>query len=95
MGDIDLAYASSVHKMQGSEVDTVILVIAGSHSPLLARNLVYTAITRAIKHVVVVGDVQALNKAIERDNTVDPDLQRLTLLDSRLHNEGLKAQGKK
>lgn len=90
LADVDLAYASSVHKMQGSETDTVILVISASHSPLLARNLVYTAITRAIKHVIVVGDISAFEKAIERDNTKDPDMARLTLLGARLHHEGLK-----
>lgn len=90
LADVDLAYASSVHKMQGSETDTVILVISASHSPLLARNLVYTAITRAIKHVIVVGDISAFEKAIERDNTSDPDMARLTLLAARLHHEGQK-----
>ena len=95
MGEVDLAYASSVHKMQGTEVDTVLLVLTESHNSLLARNLVYTAITRATKHVVVIGSQAALNKAILRDNTVDPDMQRLTLLASRLHNEAEKAQKKK
>lgn len=85
MGDIDLAYASSVHKMQGAEVDTVILVVSEVHSNLLQRNLVYTAITRAIKHVIIVGQLDAFYKAIGRDSTADPTMTRITLLAPRLY----------
>ena len=95
MANVDLAYASSVHKMQGSETDTVILVLSNVHSNLLARNLVYTAITRAIKHVIVVGETEALRTAILRDSTADPSMSRITLLASRLHHEGAKARTKK
>lgn len=90
MQHVDLAYASSVHKMQGAEVDTVILVVSNVHGALLARNLIYTAITRATKHVIVVGELDAFNRAILRDNTADPDRRRITLLASRIHHEGTK-----
>lgn len=87
---VDLAYASSVHKMQGAQADTVILVVSSAHGALLARNLVYTAITRATKHVIVVGELEAFNRAILRDNTVDPERSRITLLASRIHHEAQK-----
>lgn len=89
---VDLAYASSVHKMQGAQADTVILVVSGAHGSLLARNLVYTAITRATKHVIVVGELEAFNRAILRDNTVDPERARITLLASRIHHEAGKTK---
>lgn len=92
MQHVDLAYASSVHKMQGAETDTVILVVSNVHGALLARNLIYTAITRATKHVIVVGELDAFNRAILRDNTADPDRRRVTLLASRIHHEASKAK---
>ena len=49
MGDIELAYAISIHKSQGSEYQTVIIPMLTSFSIMLKRNLVYTAITRAKK----------------------------------------------
>ena len=91
---VDLAYASSVHKMQGSQADTVILVVSSAHGALLARALVYTAITRAIKHVIVVGELEAFNRAIMRDNTADPERSRITLLASRIHHEAQKTSKK-
>ena len=56
MDKIELAYATTVHKSQGSEYDTVILNIQKEHAILLRRNLIYTAITRAKKNIVIVGD---------------------------------------
>ena len=56
MDKIQLAYSTTVHKSQGSEYDSVILNIQREHSILLKRNLIYTAITRAKKKIVIVGD---------------------------------------
>lgn len=64
MGDIELAYAISIHKSQGSEYQTVIIPMLTSFSIMLKRNLVYTAITRAKKQVVIVGHQKALETAI-------------------------------
>ena len=53
--DIEPAYAVTVHKSQGSEFDAVILALYPSHRNLLSRNLLYTAVTRAKRFVVIVG----------------------------------------
>ena len=62
--DINLAYAISVHKAQGSEFDIVIMPITTKHFIMLKRKLIYTAITRAKKTLMLIGDVTALRKGI-------------------------------
>jgi exodeoxyribonuclease V alpha subunit len=62
-----LAYAISVHKAQGCEVPLVVGVCHRSHSRMLTRPLLYTAITRARRSCVLIGDRGALAMAIERD----------------------------
>jgi len=59
-----LAYACTVHKMQGSELPAVIVVLHTTHYVLLGRALIYTAITRARQLVVILGDERALDRAI-------------------------------
>lgn len=66
-GDLNLAYAISVHKSQGSEIPVVIFVCHRSHAGMLSRPLIYTAITRARKVCVVVGDRPALEVGVRRD----------------------------
>jgi len=71
-GDLDeltLAYAMTVHKSQGSEYPCVILPIHTTHFPMLQRNLLYTAITRAKRLIVVVGTRKALAIAVKNDAT--------------------------
>jgi exodeoxyribonuclease V alpha subunit len=63
-----LAYAISVHKSQGCEVPVVVCVCHRSHSRMLTRPLVYTAITRARSACVLVGDPGALAMAVKRDD---------------------------
>lgn len=63
LSDLALAYASTVHKVQGSEFQAVVLVLHASHHVLLSRALVYTAITRGKRLVVVIGDERALSRA--------------------------------
>ena len=58
-----LAYAATVHKSQGSEFPAVVLVLHGSHHVMLARPLLYTAITRARRLVVIVGEPGAIARA--------------------------------
>ena len=53
--ELDLAYCITIHKSQGSEFHTVILPLAGGPVPLLTRNLLYTAVTRAKKLVYCIG----------------------------------------
>ncbi|MGE0789178.1 MAG: ATP-dependent RecD-like DNA helicase [Sandaracinaceae bacterium] len=72
---VTLGYASTVHRAQGSEHDEVALVLPTTDSPrLLTREVVYTAITRARRAVVIVGDLalfdRALTRTIERSSGV-------------------------
>ncbi len=64
--DLTLAYACTVHKSQGSEFPAVVVVLAGAHHVLLERALLYTAITRAKRLAVIVGDARALARAASR-----------------------------
>ena len=66
MVSIDLAYATTVHKSQGSEYPVVIIPILNEASIMLQRNLVYTAITRAKNKVIIVGQKDAFFKAIHK-----------------------------
>lgn len=60
---LDLAYALTVHKCQGSEFPWVVCIVHSTHSFMLTRQLFYTAITRAKKGVVIVGNAQGLRTA--------------------------------
>lgn len=62
--DLDLAYAISIHKSQGSEYSAVIIPINSEHIHMLSRNLLYTAITRGKKLVVLVGEKNIFENAI-------------------------------
>jgi exodeoxyribonuclease V alpha subunit len=64
LDDITLAYAITVHKSQGSEYPCVIMPITTAHYIMLQRNLLYTAVTRASKLMILVGSKQALTMAI-------------------------------
>ena len=59
MRKVDLGYASTVHKSQGSEYDTVIISLQTAHSLMLTRPLIYTAITRGKNKVIIVGEHRA------------------------------------
>lgn len=63
---LDLAYATTIHKSQGSEYDGVIIVTPAAHQRMLNRNLVYTAMTRGKKHTKVIGDAGVLRQAIRK-----------------------------
>lgn len=66
--DVDLAYATTVHKSQGSEFHTVIIAMLNEFSIMLKRNLLYTAVTRAKKKVVIIGNKTAVNTAVRRND---------------------------
>ena len=66
---LDLAYATTIHKSQGSEYDSVIISVQCAHSVMLNRPLLYTAVTRAKKRVILVGERKALCAAIRRTDT--------------------------
>jgi exodeoxyribonuclease V alpha subunit len=78
--EVNLAYAISVHKSQGSEYPVVILPIHTQHYILLQRNLLYTAVTRAQKLAVILGTKKAVSIAIRNDRIK----ARLSLLAHRL-----------
>ncbi|MFO7566091.1 MAG: ATP-dependent RecD-like DNA helicase [Enhygromyxa sp.] len=66
LGSLRLAYAISIHKSQGSEFPAVLIPMLTEHHVMLRRNLLYTAITRARRLCVVVGDPRAIKRAIRR-----------------------------
>ncbi|MCA9688297.1 MAG: ATP-dependent RecD-like DNA helicase [Myxococcales bacterium] len=63
---LQLAYAISIHKSQGSEFPAVVIPILAEHHVMLRRNLLYTAVTRARRLCVIVGDPRAIAQAIRR-----------------------------
>ncbi len=69
--ELVLAYACSVHKSQGSEYPCVIIPLHTQHYVMLQRNLLYTAITRAARLLVLVGDRRALGVAVRNDRQQD------------------------
>lgn len=82
-GDLHLAYAVSIHKSQGSEFPAVVVPLLRQHSIMLARNLVYTAVTRGRKQVILVGDPTAYAMAVRNAS----DSRRITGLLPRLRGE--------
>lgn len=80
--DLSLSYAITIHKSQGSEFDTVIIPAIAGPSIILTRNLIYTAVTRAKKMVVIVGEKQYLKRMVSNKYTAT----RFTLLKKLLLN---------
>jgi len=78
--ELTLAYAASVHKAQGSEYPCVVLPLLTQHYLMLQRNLLYTAVTRAKKLVVIVGSRRALAMAVKNNKVA----KRYSALDVRL-----------
>lgn len=81
--DLMLAYAITIHKAQGAQFDTVIIPLTTSHYIMLKRNLIYTAVTRAVKKVIIVGQKKAIMIAAKtidstkRNTSLWEHLQRL------------------
>jgi exodeoxyribonuclease V alpha subunit len=63
--DIELAYAITIHKSQGSEFDTTLIILHPSHGRLLNRNLLYTAITRAKRKLIIISTKDTFRRACE------------------------------
>lgn len=80
LDELVLAYAMSIHKSQGSEYPAVVIPLATQHYMLLERNLLYTAITRGKKLVVIIGQKKALYMAIKRVQSSS----RITYLTERI-----------
>lgn len=83
--DLSLAYAISVHKAQGSEFPAVVLALHTQHYVMLRRNLLYTALTRARRLCVLVGNLRAIRLAVSNDRIE----YRNTLLAERLRGSVL------
>src|SRR5690606_18118761 len=66
LGAVDTVHAMTVHKSQGSQFGTVVVLLPDDASPLLSRELLYTAVTRAQHHLMVVGTPAAVRAAVER-----------------------------
>lgn len=64
LADVDLAYAMSIHKSQGSEYPVVVIPVVKAHYMMLRRNLLYTGVTRARQIVVLVGEEKAISLAV-------------------------------
>ncbi len=88
IGELSLAYAITIHKSQGSEFDVVVIPVIAGTSMILTRNLIYTAVTRAKKMVVLVGEKKNLRRMVANSYTV----KRFTLLKKLLieQNEKIK-----
>jgi len=66
LSQLDLAYALTIHRSQGSEAPVVVLVLHDSQNIMLERQLVYTGVTRAKKLLIIVGTRSALQKSVKR-----------------------------
>ncbi len=71
LSELSLAYACTVHKSQGNEYPVVIMPLFLEHYIMLARNLLYTALTRAKKLAVLVGDTKALGRAVHNQRMLE------------------------
>ena len=73
-------FVISIHKSQGSEFELVILPIVNSYGRMLYRKLIYTAVTRAKKKLIILGETDAFIKSIENNN----EYKRKTTLKEKL-----------
>jgi exodeoxyribonuclease V alpha subunit len=80
LDELSLAYATSIHKSQGSEYPAVVIPLAMQHYLLLERNLLYTAVTRGKKLVIIIGQVKALAMAVKNRRST----KRVTKLAARI-----------
>lgn len=93
---LKLAYAISVHKSQGSEYSVVILPLLKAHgSLLLQRNLLYTALTRARKKVIVIGQTSAIESAISNNSIKNRTTNLATRLKTCIDTNGISIYTKK
>ena len=80
LDELELAYATTIHKAQGSEYPAVVIPLLGGPRMLMTRNLLYTAVTRARKCVVLTGSAETFQAMIENQT----EENRYTTLDQRI-----------
>ena len=80
LDELELAYAITIHKSQGSEYPAVVIPLLSGPQMLMNRNLLYTAVTRAKKCVTIVGDDRTFNEMIQNNS----QLKRYSGLKDRL-----------
>ena len=69
LNNLTLSYAITIHKSQGSEFDVVVIPVVGGASMIMTRNLLYTAVTRAKKLVVLIGTKYHIKRMIDNNYT--------------------------
>ena len=80
LDELELAYAVTIHKSQGSEYPAVVIPLLSGPKQLFTRNLLYTAVTRAIKCVTIVGSENTIRQMVENED----ELKRFTSLNEAL-----------
>ena len=88
LDELDHSFCTTIHKSQGSEFPVVVIPITWAPPMLLSRNLLYTAVTRAKKLVVLVGEVKYLEYMIKNNNT-NSRYSNLTAKLNKFKEEGL------
>ena len=86
LDELELAYAVTIHKSQGSEYPAVVIPLLSGPRMLMNRNLLYTAVTRAKKCVTIVGNDITFNQMIENNS----QLKRYSGLRDRLTEDSLQ-----
>src|SRR5690606_5760488 len=70
LNQLTLAYCCSVHKSQGSEFPIVVIPVVKQYYRMLRRNLLYTAVTRGKEYLILCGEEEALERAIQQSDTL-------------------------
>ncbi len=82
LDELELSYAVTIHKSQGSEYKAIIMPLLGGPDMLMTRNLLYTGITRAKELAVIVGSEESVMRMVDNDRQI----QRYTSLTDRIHS---------
>ena len=90
LGELTLSYAITIHKSQGSEFDVVIIPVVSGPPMLLTKNLLYTAVTRAKKMVVLIGTKQCIARMVKNKHIT----VRYTMLKHFLVEDGEQYEAK-
>jgi exodeoxyribonuclease V alpha subunit len=77
LADVQTVHALTIHRSQGSQYDTVSVLLPETASPLLTRELLYTGVTRARRHVRVVGTEESVRAAVGRQVLRASGLRRI------------------